>query len=115
MTCLIVDDNPQMREVIASVIRDIDDVIVECSDGGEALNAFWASQPDWVLMDIKVGAIDGIAATRQIRRAFPCARIVIVTNYDDPDLRAAARDAGACGYVLKENLLVLRAVLAKNV
>jgi CheY-like chemotaxis protein len=112
MTCLIVDDNPRMRELIASIVGDVGDHIFECGDGGEALEAYRASRPDWVLMDIKVGSVDGIAATRQIKSAFPSARIVIVTKYDDPELRAAARDAGACGYVVKGNLLVLRRVLA---
>ena len=112
MTCLIVDDNAQMRELIASIVGDLADHIAECADGGEALEAYRASRPDWVLMDIKVGTVDGIAATRQIKSAFPSARIVIVTKYDDPELRAAARDAGACRYVVKENLLVLRRVLA---
>ena len=50
---------------------------------------------------------DGIAIAGQLYAAFPEAKIVIVTNYDDADLRQAAREAGACGYVLKENLLAV--------
>ncbi len=52
--------------------------------------------------------LDGITATGHIKAAFPDARIVIVTDYGDEPLRAAAEDAGACGYVLKEQLLDVR-------
>ena len=45
--------------------------------------------------------------------AFPEARVVIVTDYDDEPLRQAAREAGACGYVLKENLIALRELISK--
>ena len=111
MTCLIVDDNPQMREVITVFVRNLADTIVECNDGAEALAAYRTYRPDWVLMDIRMRTIDGITATRQITAEFPAARVVIVTQYDDRELRAAAWQAGACGYVLKDNLVELRRVL----
>ncbi len=51
--------------------------------------------------------MDGITATRRIKAADPAARIIIVTDYDQADLREAARQAGACAFVAKENLLEL--------
>ena len=51
------------------------------------------------------------AATRMITEVDPAARIIIVTNYDGADLREAARLAGACGYVLKEDLFEVRRLL----
>jgi DNA-binding NarL/FixJ family response regulator len=59
-------------------------------------------------MDIAMKDLDGISATRQIKAAYPDAKIIIVTGYDEAELRQAAREAGACGYVLKENLIELR-------
>ena len=56
--------------------------------------------------------MDGITATREIRAVFPQARIVIVSSYDSDELRAAACEAGACGYVVKENLIYLRHLLS---
>ena len=56
-------------------------------------------------------AADGIAIARQICAAFPDAKIVILTSCDDADLRQAATQAGACGYVLKENLFEVRRLL----
>ena len=73
-----------------------------------AYAAYAAHRPDWVLMDIQLPGLDGIAATAQIRAAFPDARILVVSGYGDVRLRAAAREAGACGYVLKEDLLEIR-------
>ena len=58
--------------------------------------------------------VDGLTATRQIKAAWPDARIMIVTNYDDPQLRQSALLAGACEYVTKENLLAVRRVLEEN-
>lgn len=108
MTVLIVDDCEPMRRLIKSLISGVADAIVECGSGGAAYAAYEAHRPDWVLMDIQLPGLDGIAATGQIRAAFPDARILIVSTYGDEPLRAAARTAGACGYVLKENLLEVR-------
>ncbi len=112
MTLLIVDDNPQMRRLIRSVIGDMAEIIAECCDGELALAAYTEQRPDWVLMDIKMAEMDGITATQRLKAAFPEARILIVTDYDDADLRESARVAGAEGYVVKENLLGLRQMLA---
>lgn len=111
MCLMVVEDNPEMRRVIRRMLTGVATQIVECADGGEALAVYTQAQPDWVLMDIELGRVDGIAATRQIKAAFPEARIIIVTNHGAEALRTAAWEAGVCGYVLKENLLSIRAML----
>ena len=108
---LIVDDSERMRRMIKRLIKSVLAEVYECSDGSEALDAYTAHHPDWVLMDIEMKDVDGITATRQIMTTFPDARIVIVSNYDSDDLRAAASTAGACGYIVKENLIELRRLL----
>jgi CheY-like chemotaxis protein len=112
MKLLIVEDNATIRRMIRGIVEEIADEISECSDGSEALAAYSEGLPDWVLMDIKMKDVDGLAATRQIKAAYPNARIVIVTNYDESDLRESARQAGARAYVVKENLLALCEILA---
>jgi len=114
MSFLIVDDNRVMRHAIGRVVRDLTDEIIECADGAEALLAYQAYLPDWVLMDIEMTEKDGLTATREICAAFPNARIVIVTNYGDEQMREAAARAGARGYVMKENLLELRGILGRK-
>jgi CheY-like chemotaxis protein len=111
MKLLIIDDSQDIRTEIKYVVADIADEIYECGDGSDALAAYDRHRPDWVLMDIVMKEIDGLEATSLIKTSWPEARIVIVTSYDDSDLKKAARSAGAYEYVLKENLLELRRVL----
>ena len=111
MMLLIVDDSPAMRRLIARVINDLADYIHECSDG-EALSAYRQYRPDWVLMDIEMKETNGLEATRQIISAFSEARVIIITKYDDEQMREAAREAGAVGFVAKDNLLEVRRILA---
>lgn len=94
--------------MIRRTIAGFADEICECGNGGEAIRLYAEQLPDCVLMDIELGVMNGIAATRQIIENHPTAKVVMVTNYDDPEMREAAARAGACGYVLKENLLELR-------
>ena len=108
---MIVDDNPDMRRLIRSIVGDLAGSVYECADGAQAFQAYATHEPDWVLMDIEMGPLDGITATREIKSAFPAAQIVIVTEYDDPDWRQEARNAGACAYVLKDNLPEVRRIL----
>ncbi|MGH9845430.1 MAG: response regulator transcription factor [Blastocatellia bacterium] len=108
MKLLIVEDNQSVRRVIRSIVASLADEIFECEDGADALPAYTEWAPDWVLMDVAMKNVDGITATRNIRAQYPDAKIIIVTNYDEADLRESAREAGACGYVLKENLFEVR-------
>ena len=112
MKVLIVEDSQAMRRAIKSFIEDLAKQIFECADGAQALACYTMHRPDWVLMDIKMNELDGLAATRQIKAAFPDARIVMLTSYDEQSLRDEARLAGACGYVLKENLLEIVKLIA---
>ena len=111
MRLLIVEDNAKMRRMLQSLVSDLSSDVRECADGSEALAAYTAHPPDWVLMDIAMPDLDGISATREIKAVYPEAKIIIVTGRDEADLREAARVAGACGYVLKENLLDVRRLL----
>ena len=114
MNILIVEDNTSMRRLLRSLVGDLAAQVFECGDGAEAIAAYAAHQfdeHDWVLMDIEMKGMDGITATRALRNRWPEAHVVIVTNFDEASLRAAAYEAGACGYVFKENLLELRRLL----
>ena len=114
LSLLIVDDNARMRSLIRSMVADLFGSITECADGARALGAYSDCRPDWVFMDLRMPGLDGILATCRIREAFPAARVVIVTSYDDAKLRRAASRAGACAYVLKEDLFELRHILGSR-
>jgi CheY-like chemotaxis protein len=111
MTVLIVDDNGSMRRILVRAVCKVAEQVWECTDGAEALAAYVAHSPDVVLMDVQMPRLDGLAATRQIMQFDPSARIVMVTDFDDEELRIAARGAGASGYVLKQDLSGLDVIL----
>jgi CheY-like chemotaxis protein len=114
MKLLIVDDSQPMRAELKHFLGDLAEEIAECDDGSQALAVYAEQQPDWVLMDIMMKEVDGLTATRQLKTSFPDARIMIVTGYDDVDLRVAAQSAGACGYVTKDNLQEVRRILGEG-
>jgi CheY-like chemotaxis protein len=112
MKLLIVEDNQAVRRLLKSVLEGLASEVFECEDGGEALAVYARHQPDWVLMDVKMKRLDGLAATRQIRAVYPEARIVIVTSHNDEELHAEAVAAGAYAFVLKKDLWQLRSLIA---
>jgi CheY-like chemotaxis protein len=111
MTVLIVDDSPQFRGLMRTVLAGLADEVNECANGDEAVAAYAAQRPDWVLMDLRMSRMGGLEATRRLLAADRTARVLIVTDYDDVHWRAAAAEAGACGYVLKEHVLEVRRLL----
>ena len=111
MTLLIIDDHASVRRLIRSILANRGDEIHECADGMHALSAYKALRPDFVLMDISMKGLDGIAAAREIKAADPAAMVIIVSDYDETLLREEAQEAGACGYMLKENLLEVHQLL----
>jgi two-component system response regulator DegU len=115
MKILIVEDNSGVRRLLRRAVFQVANEIWECGDGLDALATYAAHQPDVVLMDIRMPSMDGLVATRQILQTHPSARIVIVTDCDDEELRNTASDAGASAYVLKQNLTDLAQLLASFV
>ena len=111
---LIADDDPRFRQMLKQTVGSRVGECCEASDGGEAIMICAAQRPDWVLMDLRMKPLDGLRATAAIKTRFPETRIVIVTQYDDPELRAEAARVGACAYVLKENLHELPALLTSS-
>ncbi len=111
---LIVDDNSEMRQTLARYIRLEGDEVYECADGSDAVAMYQAHQPDWVLMDINMKRVGGIEATERILGANPNARVIIVTDYGDKFFRRAAEQAGARGFITKENLSELQSIIRKK-
>jgi DNA-binding NarL/FixJ family response regulator len=116
---LIADDHFVVRMGLIALVNTEDDleVIGEASDGKQAVDLFEKLMPDLVLMDLRMPVKDGIAATTEIFRKHPHARVLMLTTYDgDTDIHGAIQ-SGAQGYVLKnatgmELIPALRAVAA---
>jgi DNA-binding NarL/FixJ family response regulator len=100
---LLVDDDDLMRAGLAAVLSSDKtiDVVGEASDGRRALEQVRALAPDVVLMDVRMPDLDGIAATRDVVAAFPEAKVVILTTFEQDDYIFGALNAGASGFLLK--------------
>jgi DNA-binding NarL/FixJ family response regulator len=100
---IIADDHPLFRSAIRRTLDVHPDleVVGEAADGREALELCRRLRPDLVLMDVQMPQMDGLAATRAIKREYPDTEVLIVTTFEDPDYLFEAIQAGAAGYVLK--------------
>ncbi len=114
---LICDDHTILREGIRLLLNSQPDieVVAEAVDGREAVEKARAVKPDVILMDIAMPFLNGLEATKQIRRDNPNARVLVLTMYESDEYVAQMLEAGAAGYVLKkvagsELVYALRAV-----
>jgi len=100
---LLVDDHAVLREGLRMLLGcqpDIE-VIGEAGDGQEALDKAAHLRPDVVLMDISMAGMDGLEATRKLRRTQPETQIIVLSQHDEPQFVNSLLEAGAVGYVLK--------------
>jgi len=102
-TVLLADDHRMLREGLRRSLEENGvKVLGEAADGKLAVELAVELGPDVVLMDLSMPALDGIAATRLIRRQAPETHVVILTMHSDDDSVARAIRAGASGYLVKD-------------
>ncbi len=101
---LIADDHRVVREGLAAILKTKENIAVvgEAQDGHEALEKVRALLPDVVLMDVSMPRMNGVEATRQIKREFPHIGIIALTMYDEQHYIFDLVRAGATGYLLKD-------------
>ncbi|MFC0672972.1 response regulator [Brachybacterium hainanense] len=101
---LVVDDQDLVRAGVVATLATQEDlqVVGEAADGAQAVRASARTQPDVVLLDVRMPVLDGIAATHRILQAAPRTRILVLTTFDADELVHAALRAGACGYLVKD-------------
>lgn len=80
------------------------DVCGEAADGVQAVERAKELNPDVVLMDVSMPRMNGIEAASRIHREFPTTEILIVTQYDTPEIARLAEEAGAQGYIPKSEI-----------
>jgi NarL family two-component system response regulator LiaR len=100
---LIVDDHDMVRTGLQVFLEAFDDLqlVGEASSGVEAVRLCRSTRPHVVLMDLVMPEMDGVTATRIIRRENPNVQIIALTSFDDQNLVQGALQAGAIGYLLK--------------
>ena len=101
---VVVDDNEGFRESLVALLAAGGHVVVgEASNGKEALDVVARSDPDVVLMDIRMPAMDGIEATRRLKADRPDRGVLALTAQEDHTVVREMLVAGASGYVLKDS------------
>jgi DNA-binding NarL/FixJ family response regulator len=100
---LVVDDQELVRAGLRGILRTEFgfDVVGECANGGEAIAAAESLAPDVVLMDVRMPLVDGVQATRELRRREGSPPVLALTTFDDDEVLAGVLRAGASGFVLK--------------
>jgi two-component system, NarL family, response regulator NreC len=116
---LIADDHAVVRQGLKLLINSQPDMAVvgEAGDGATALEQAKALMPDIVVMDISMPDMNGLVATRMLKRAQPAVNVVALTRHDEETFLEELLRAGASGYVLKQSdptdfLKAIRAVAA---
>ncbi|MGY1638937.1 response regulator [Geodermatophilus sp. SYSU D00742] len=115
---LVVDDQRLVREGLTALLELVDDLelVGVAEDGAQAVDQVADRQPDVVLMDLRMPVMDGVEATRRIRRDHPGVEVVVLTTHADDESVLAALRAGARGYLTKDAGMaeIARAVAAAD-
>ncbi|TPW11915.1 MAG: response regulator receiver protein [Acidimicrobiaceae bacterium] len=103
---LVVDDQAPFRAAARAVIARVEgfELVAEATSGEEAVELVDLLHPTVVLMDINMGAMDGLEATRIITSTHPETLVILVSTYTEADMPPAARTCGAAAYVNKDEL-----------
>jgi DNA-binding NarL/FixJ family response regulator len=101
---LIADDHAILREGVRALLATADDIEVvgEAADGRQAIDLAQRLEPDAILMDVAMPGLGGLEATLEIRRLVPRAKILVLSQYGEPEYVRRFLKAGVSGYVLKK-------------
>jgi two-component system nitrate/nitrite response regulator NarL len=107
---LIADDHRLFAEALEAILAGEDgiEVVGRARNGEEALDLAVKLKPDVILMDIAMPIVDGVEATKQIRKKVRKARVLMLTGSNARTDVARAREAGAAAYVTKDRIAAQR-------
>ena len=103
MRIVVADDDPFARRMIRDALQRAEVIVVaEAHNGHEAVELCLHYEPDLVLMDVVMPELDGITATRRIRKQIPDQAIVLLTSTDEDEMGLLGLRAGAIGFLSKD-------------
>lgn len=104
---VIADDHTIVRSGVISLLSLNPDfeVVGEAENGREAIELVRSQQPDVVLMDIGMPVLNGLEATRRIKKEFPHVKVLVLSGYDNDEYILQMIQSGANGYILKNSFL----------
>lgn len=111
---LVVDDHAAFRSTVRQMFDGLNVVVIEAGSGEEALDLFAAEHPDWVIMDLRMPGMGGIKATEAIHRLDAAARVIVISQFTEPEWSEQARRAGAMEFVSKEHLAHLVSIIDRQ-
>jgi DNA-binding NarL/FixJ family response regulator len=102
---MLADDHQLVRAGFRALLKEIPavEVVAEAADGRQALELFKKHQPDVVLIDIAMPKLNGLEAIARITKDFPNARVIVLSAYANQEYVMQAIQAGARGYLTKED------------
>jgi len=100
---LVVDDSPVFLRTVCTFLAQCKgvDVVATADNAFAAIRAVDSLRPDLVLLDFHLPLVNGLVAMEQIHRRFPATLVVILTGYDEPELRKASLEGGAFAFMPK--------------
>ncbi|MCD8501226.1 MAG: response regulator transcription factor [Bacillaceae bacterium] len=105
MKIVIVDDDLLVSSSLKTIIEANDgfEVLAVANSGEDAINLYKKHQPDILLMDIRMGKMNGIEAAEKVLYSFPDAKVLFLTTFADDEYIIQALKIGAKGYILKQH------------
>ena len=102
---LLADDHAMFRQGLINLLSGVDDIelVAQCSNGIEAVAAVKQYLPDVAVLDVTMPQMDGLTATRMIKKSGRATRVIILTMHDDPGVCQKAAACGAHALVLKDD------------
>jgi DNA-binding NarL/FixJ family response regulator len=98
---VLADDHPQILALLQTLLEPDYKVVGTAEDGQSLIAAAQALQPDVILTDVDMPILNGIDAVRELRKLLPECRVIFHSSHCEPEIMAAAFEAGASGYLIK--------------
>lgn len=100
---MLVDDEPHIRKYISLILKTLGSpIIVEASNGEEAIETYQRENPDLVLMDVNMPKMDGLEALKKLREIDPNCVVIMLTSLANRESIEQAVEGGAINYIRKD-------------